>query len=238
MKSIWIIAGIAGALVFTAITAYMIHFSGSSLSNNPSDWAEFGSYIGGSLGPPLSFLGLLGLLLTIRIQFSTLKHSREIFKQQQDYIVRKEKKEEWLVIIRDAEEQIRRYLALPVTKKGIKIGELSNLINEIYDRMQKAGNLKNKDYADEILKDLTDDVSTLTLNGLCRLLGGLATYLLRYRALLVEEEKDEIIGHYVSSYIHWFARLQWIGVMSERDGMCLKDLISTDSYKKVAPTTA
>lgn len=232
MKSIWIIAGIAGLLIFAAILAFIIRFSGNQWSCDPTDWAQFGSYLGGTLGPPLSFLGLLGLLLTIRIQFTTLKHSESVFKQQQDYIVRKEKKEEWLQIIGDTEAQIRRYLALPVTRKGVVISELSILINEVYDRMSKADRLKNIDFADEILKELSDVISTATLVGLCGLLGSLVTYLLKYRAYLVEEDKDEIIDHYISSYIHWFQHLQWIGVMSETQGMCLDKLMFASTYEK------
>lgn len=235
MWSIWLIAGIAGALVLVVVVAYVIHFFGSHVSNDPADWAQFGSYIGGTLGPPLAFMGLLALLLTIRGQFASLKHSKEVFRRQQDYIERKEKKEEWLTIIRDAEEQIRRYLALPVTRKGIKVSELAFIINEVHDRMQKAERLKDKDFANELMKELCDGISTATLSGLCGLLGSLATYLLKYRELLVEEDKDEIIGHYTSSYIHWFHHLQWIGVLSDSDAMRLNNVMFADVRKIDAP---
>lgn len=235
MRSIWFIAGIAAACFCVAIFAYIIHFYENHISNDPADWGRLGSYIGGTLGAPLSFLGLLALLWTIRIQLSTLKHSQDAFQQQQNYIERKEKKEEWLTIIRDTEEQVQRYLAFPVTRNGVKVSELASLINEVYSRMQKADRLKDRAFADEVMKGLCDGISTATLNGLSALLGSLATYLLKYRALLVEEDKDEIIGHYISSYVHWFSHLQWIGVMLDADAKRLNKLMFPDASESDSP---
>lgn len=53
----------------------------------------------------------------------------------------------------------------------------------------------------------------------------------KYRDLLAEDDKDEIIGHYISSYVHWISRLQWIGVMLDGDSTRFSVLMDGDQNK-------
>jgi hypothetical protein len=59
-----IIAFVIMSLVFGS---YFFHFHGD-LSSQQENWGTFGDYIGGTLNPILSFLSLIALLWTIRIQ--------------------------------------------------------------------------------------------------------------------------------------------------------------------------
>jgi hypothetical protein len=55
-------------LVFAAVAGlYFWHFGPGShgLSQNPSEWAEFGEYLGGTLGGIFGLFAFIGLLITI-----------------------------------------------------------------------------------------------------------------------------------------------------------------------------
>lgn len=218
MKLIRWLAGIALFFIIAFLSAYIVNFSASSISNDPAQWNNFGGYFGGTVGPFLSFLGLVAVLYTIHLQASTLKHMQDAFLEQQAYILRKEKKEEWMTIMRHAEEQIRKHLSIPTKKNGIIIGDVSNLINSLYTRMEKSQRLRDTSYAEQLIKEMTDDFTVRHLNPLCGLLSDFADYLTRYKALLPEEESDQIIIHYLCSYIGWYTRLDWIGIMP-KNGM-------------------
>ena len=56
------------------ISLYVWQFSGG-LSADHSRWAHFGDFLGGTLGPIFSFLGLGALLLTLHLQSRELSHS-------------------------------------------------------------------------------------------------------------------------------------------------------------------
>lgn len=66
-----------GAALIVAIVFifYLSNFNGDISSNN-SDWGTFGDFIGGTLNPLLSFLGLIALLLTISLQSKELELTR------------------------------------------------------------------------------------------------------------------------------------------------------------------
>ncbi|HAS6385909.1 TPA: hypothetical protein RZA60_003314 [Vibrio vulnificus] len=55
------------AVLSAAFGLYFLHFHGP-FSSSQTDWASFGSYIGGTLGAVFAFLSFLGLLYTIHIQ--------------------------------------------------------------------------------------------------------------------------------------------------------------------------
>ncbi|MDD2054222.1 hypothetical protein NPS46_16860 [Pseudomonas putida] len=62
-----ILALIAVIACAIAVCMYALNIGGS-LSSKSSDWSDFGGYIGGVLGPLISFLTLLAILITIRLQ--------------------------------------------------------------------------------------------------------------------------------------------------------------------------
>lgn len=208
---------IAIVVLLLVIMAYIIQFKESPISSDPEKWAFFGSYISGAVGAPLSFLGLIALLLTLQVQHLMLKQSEGAFKSQQRYLEQKEKKEEWMSIIRLAEGQIDKYLKTPVIKKGVGLTSIAFVTGELYDAVIKENRRRDKPFVEQLVNELYDGIDMVTLYRFGSLLGALFGYLVRYRSLLIEDDKDEIIGHYVSSYIGWYQRLEWIGVMSDLD---------------------
>ncbi|WP_236181810.1 putative phage abortive infection protein [Pseudomonas sputi] len=71
----WILV-FATAVVIVVFTFYFIEFNGK-LSSKHADWGTFGDFIGGTLNPLLSFLGLIALLLTIVLQSKELESTRK-----------------------------------------------------------------------------------------------------------------------------------------------------------------
>ena len=71
----WIFAISTGCLV-GVILSYMIFFNGG-FSHDQTIWGTFGDYVGGTLGPILSFFSLFALLLTIILQSRQVEISRQ-----------------------------------------------------------------------------------------------------------------------------------------------------------------
>lgn len=72
---------LAAGLLFAmaAVGAYFVVFgpkSGYSLSQNDAAWSNFGSYVGGVIGPAFSFLAFVGVLITVWLQAKQLDTSR------------------------------------------------------------------------------------------------------------------------------------------------------------------
>lgn len=63
---------IAMASVVVVFSMYLSHFDGELILENEK-WGQFGDFIGGTLNPILSFLGLIALLLTIVMQSKELE---------------------------------------------------------------------------------------------------------------------------------------------------------------------
>src|ERR1700722_7822167 len=57
-----------------------------TLSHQSAEWANFGTYVGGMAGPPLSFLALIALVWTVRLQSRLL--GMEARKQRADQQLR------------------------------------------------------------------------------------------------------------------------------------------------------
>lgn len=62
-----VIGGMAASWLYWRSTGY------GPLSSEPLDWATFGTFFGGTLGPFYAFLALLGLLHSIHLQSSELR---------------------------------------------------------------------------------------------------------------------------------------------------------------------
>ncbi len=65
-KFIWLILVIVGLISLMLLMAYVIRFGSNGLSDNQSDWGDFGSYIGGVLGPIVSAAAFFVLIHNIR----------------------------------------------------------------------------------------------------------------------------------------------------------------------------
>ena len=76
-----------------------------AFSHQTTDWANFGSYVGGVAGPLLSFLALIAVVWTLRLQYELLGRDRE--RQLADQHVR------WLdALYRDMQEVLHAPLAM------------------------------------------------------------------------------------------------------------------------------
>ncbi|WP_207281673.1 putative phage abortive infection protein [Pseudomonas sp. FW300-N2F2] len=71
----WILAFATG-VVGMVFAFYLMEFNDGFSSQN-ADWGTFGDFIGGTLNPLLSFLGLIALLLTIVLQSKELESTRK-----------------------------------------------------------------------------------------------------------------------------------------------------------------
>ncbi len=79
LKLFWFFSSASILVSFViAIWAYRLKFGGA-LSDNSSDWSDFGSYIGGIFGPLVSFVTLLAVLKTVHLQRELLDAQREEF---------------------------------------------------------------------------------------------------------------------------------------------------------------
>lgn len=67
---------IAGLLVLAGTVAFYFH-SGGDVPQQLSQWAEFGTYVGGIGGPLLSFLALVAIAHTVALQQAALEHERD-----------------------------------------------------------------------------------------------------------------------------------------------------------------
>jgi uncharacterized membrane protein len=62
---------VAAISVLLAVAAYYVHFAvflHEGFSSDPTTWGDFGSYVGGVLGPILSFISLLFIIKSLRLQ--------------------------------------------------------------------------------------------------------------------------------------------------------------------------
>jgi hypothetical protein len=99
---------VIGIGIFVAtVCAYrwLGHFS-PTLSHDPADWASFATYMGGIAGPLLSFLALIAVVRTLRLQYLLLESEQQ--RQHSDQHIR------WLEgIYTDISEVLRAPVARP-----------------------------------------------------------------------------------------------------------------------------
>lgn len=74
-KSLYTVFIVAFFQIALILGCYYVYFKGS-ISNDHTRWAEFGSFIGGTITPTVSLFALLALLITIKIQNETLRVSQ------------------------------------------------------------------------------------------------------------------------------------------------------------------
>ncbi|MCD9480653.1 MULTISPECIES: hypothetical protein [Photobacterium] len=106
MKYIFIAALLALSVVFgTGVIFYINVGIESPISTKSGDWAAFGSYFGGVAGALLSFLSVLLLIGTVRLQASQIKQSAEDAKNI-----------EFLNLVTRADTEIEQWLKIRPAK--------------------------------------------------------------------------------------------------------------------------
>lgn len=119
-----------------ALYAIIIVFIINIFSIGKSGFGEWGDFFGGVLNPILTFLTFMGLLITIILQQSELKQSREEFKGQKESLENQE--------------------------FDNKFFQMLNLLNNINDRLAinvKEKDLKGKDVFEYLKKKLYNTIS-------------------------------------------------------------------------------
>lgn len=227
-KAFRLILFISIGCVGIALGSYIYYFNATPISQDPEAWGLFGDYLGGVLGAIFAFLGFTALLWTIKLQIDALRLSEETNLKQQEYLDRKEKKEEWLSVIHHAERQINDQLQWKVTKGNMIIGSVGQLIKDVREKVGATGKNGDRDLADKILKETCDNMTTMNLNSLASLFVALFIYLGNYKKHLVEKD-EEIIEHYISSYIGYVSGLQWMGVITTHQMKLLDKLRQTET---------
>jgi len=87
MRVIMLFAGLGLLALVLTIAAYPILGQfGFPFSTTSSEWANFGTYLGGVAGPLLSFLALIAVAWTVRLQYDLLR--RDLEKQTSEQHVR------------------------------------------------------------------------------------------------------------------------------------------------------
>lgn len=80
-RLLWILGVAAVAAFLIILGLYIAYFKNLSITNDSATWGTFGDYLGGTLNPIISFLALIGLLITIHQQAKEMKATREELKQ-------------------------------------------------------------------------------------------------------------------------------------------------------------
>ena len=71
--------------LIVVIAIYFIRFSGNSLSENPNDWADFGAYVGGILGPLIAMAALYYLYIGVQFQKEEMNNAIREFTELNKY---------------------------------------------------------------------------------------------------------------------------------------------------------
>jgi len=66
-------------IILAPVITYLIGFWGHSFSNKNQDWANFGNYINGVLGP---IIALTGALITLALGFLTTERNRTLIERE------------------------------------------------------------------------------------------------------------------------------------------------------------
>jgi hypothetical protein len=145
---------LGGFLVLACtIAAYaLLGGFGPGFSHNSVEWANFGSYLGGVAGPLLSFLALMAVVWTVRLQYDLLRTDRG--KQLADQHIR------WLEgIYRDIVELLN--LPIPLGDGLNSTTAWAVLHREVSSSTANQGVLKAR--LDELLKLVTQYCQAVAL---------------------------------------------------------------------------
>lgn len=77
IRSLFALAGISVLLILGGYLLNFAKFPHFELSKDPADWGTFGDFFGGTLNPIFSFLGFMGLVITISLQMRQLRATRQ-----------------------------------------------------------------------------------------------------------------------------------------------------------------
>lgn len=70
------------------VTIFIVQFHNIAVSTTTAEWGQLGDYIGGLLNPTFSFLALIALITTLRLQITELKNSAKELKISSNALVK------------------------------------------------------------------------------------------------------------------------------------------------------
>lgn len=138
--------GQAGMIAAVAvITFFAYHFARTPISSTTAEWGQFGDYVGGLLNPAFSFLALLALLATFRLQVRELSISARELKNSSD-------------ALQQQNETLKRQ-AFEAT-----FFQLLQLLNSIADSLQVRPEIKGRTSFAYLAKQLEEKTLTSLLS--------------------------------------------------------------------------
>ena len=143
---------IALATVYAAFFAYRLQFGGG-FSTVSGDWSGFGSYMGGVLGPMISFLTLGAVLKTVYLQRELLETQKQEFinlsQQQMESLQRQDQQ---LHLTREESERalVQNYLANQFKLIDILLANQQRQAEAMSDAALKIVELDSGSLADRI----------------------------------------------------------------------------------------
>lgn len=81
-KIVFWAAGIGVLISITVIVSYVITFGSQGLSSEQGKWAEFGEFVGGTIGPVIGFMTIVALISTLVVQRQQLLDSSDLLLRQ------------------------------------------------------------------------------------------------------------------------------------------------------------
>lgn len=149
---------IGAALFFLLVASILFSYFATfrRLSTSPDRWGVFGDYVGGTLNPLISMIGLIAVVLTLRYNSQALQHSVRAIEDQQE-VIRLQKEQLALELGRDRQGEWhrvdQRMMDLAILFRGKEFHEQRrdgwSFAEMIMPALKVDRSLWNPDYSDE-----------------------------------------------------------------------------------------
>lgn len=209
VRSIWsfwfLIVTLAFTALFVALYVYRQNFGGV-FSPLASDWSAFGGYMGGVLGPLVSFLTLLAVLKTVYLQRELLDAQKAEFSRMYDLQAKTFESQNEQLKLAEADSRVSRvqsYQATQIKLIEMLIDQQLKLVSEIGGEIIRVRN--------------SDNLLNLKADGLRRMEGSRS---------LVQKKADSLVGIALEVSIGEFKDIDEIKTLVRPK---LKEILGADS---------
>lgn len=167
-------SAISLVVVSAILTIYLYRLNiGVEFSDDPNDWSGFGSYLGGVLGPVVSFVTLLAVLKTVYLQREMLRAQSEEFERmnriQQDQLDGA-RRQALLLQIASAQDSALKVVELQIAVQEREFDRQNEMVFKITDRFGLDMDSSKRDKLEEYVRQrnrarkLVDLLSGLALS--------------------------------------------------------------------------
>lgn len=146
---------VAAFVLALALTLYWINFP-DSLSNEHKRWAEFGSYVGGTLGASFAFLAFIVLLRTLHVNKKELQETRKVLGAQNSLIQQQSFESTFMQLVKEVGHetlQANKYLR----SMEPQLQTRTNIENTLIFHLQS--NIEIRELQKKILYHITEERS-------------------------------------------------------------------------------